>query len=144
MGAIFKKHSRFDGLTVRGDVYFNLTRFIGEVYFNRAVFESNVYFSNEHDYFSIAMNPFDKSGPIKMGEIFQTFCEFKEVNFLGKGLFEQIGNFKANFEGSRLRNVKFKNCNLLDVRFKDVSFENCEMSASIRRRSCNSGRKGLY
>lgn len=131
MGTNFQKHSRFDGLKVKDDVFFNHISFMGDVYFNRAIFEANVYFSNRRDYFSIAINPYDNEKKTKINEIFNSSCEFKEVSFLGKGLFEGLNSFEANFEGSRLRNVKFRDCNLLDVRFKDVSFENCEISASI-------------
>lgn len=68
--------------------------------------------------------------------------EFDNINFCKKVIFynstftsnrarfKRLKQFNANFEAAKLHNTYFRHCDLTNVRFKDVIFENCELYTS--------------
>lgn len=112
----------FTGSEINGFANFYDAKFNGNAYFSHVIFNMEAYFERTTFYQDVKFK----------GTLFKENAFFQNSTFIGnKGLFEDITYFKAGFESARLQNVAFRHCNLTKVRFREVIFENCELSTSI-------------
>ena len=101
--------SNFVGFELKNYGYFNGANFIKEVDFRAANFIKDVYFQETH---------------------FNEFVNFKDSMISRKGIFDRILNFNASFEGTILKNVAFRHCDLTNVQFNDAILDNCDLTTS--------------
>lgn len=109
-GSTIERFAFFDNTKFERNVSFKKSIFKNEVYFEQAIFLDDTIFEDVE---------------------FHKNVSFSNSRFLGnRGRFKRLENFKANFESAKLDNVYFRQCDLTQVRFKDVIFDNCELSTS--------------
>lgn len=120
-GSKFGGKGNFEQAFIHGDLNFLEVEFSGDANFEKTIISGNSTFQwtifHGYAYF--------------FNSEFRGTANFDESSFLTKGVFKGLRNFNASFEGAILKNVTFRDCDLTNVRFKHVIFENCGLSTSF-------------
>jgi uncharacterized protein YjbI with pentapeptide repeats len=111
---------------VGGEAKFDGTKILGDAYFNRAKFNLNpdICIYNNFNRIKLFGDSYFPDIEVKVE------TGFVDSSFKSSGIFEGINKYGLSFEGARLKNTCFRNCDLSNVKFQNVIFENCELSTS--------------